>query len=115
MPVLSLELAQAAESHMNMRAGAAPRATPALAAGRARGVASDTVTGADVEAGAVTGTAVRARRTLMLAVCCMSLFMVGLDNTIVIVGLPSIGRDLHAGWPACSGWSPRTPSRWPPC
>ena len=33
----------------------------------------------------------------MLAVCCMSLFMVGLDNTIVNVGLPDIGRDLHAG------------------
>ena len=33
----------------------------------------------------------------MLAVCCMSLFMVGLDNTIVNVGLPSIGRSLHAG------------------
>ncbi len=39
----------------------------------------------------------RGRRTLMLAVCCMSLFMVGLDNTIVNVGLPDIGRDLHAG------------------
>src|SRR5579872_5615190 len=37
------------------------------------------------------------RRALMLAVCCMSLFMVGLDNTIVNVGLPSIGRSLHAG------------------
>jgi EmrB/QacA subfamily drug resistance transporter len=37
------------------------------------------------------------RRALMLAVCCMSLFMVGLDNTIVNVGLPTIGRDLHAG------------------
>ena len=45
----------------------------------------------------VTGAAVRARRTLILAVCCLSLFMVGLDNTIVMVGLPSIGRDLHAG------------------
>ena len=33
----------------------------------------------------------------MLAVCCISLFMVGLDNTIVNVGLPAIGRDLHAG------------------
>jgi EmrB/QacA subfamily drug resistance transporter len=33
----------------------------------------------------------------MLAVCCMSLFMVGLDNTIVNVGLPAIGRDLHGG------------------
>ena len=37
------------------------------------------------------------RRGLMLAVCCMSLFMVGLDNTIVNVGLPDIGRDLHSG------------------
>ena len=27
--------------------------------------------------------ATRGRRALMLAVCCMSLFMVGLDNTIV--------------------------------
>ena len=33
----------------------------------------------------------------MLAVCCMSLFMVGLDNTIVNVGLPAIGKSLHAG------------------
>ena len=32
----------------------------------------------------------------MLAVCCLSLFMVGLDNTIVNVGLPSIGKTLHA-------------------
>jgi EmrB/QacA subfamily drug resistance transporter len=37
------------------------------------------------------------RRALMLAVCCISLFMVGLDNTIVNVGLPAIGHDLHAG------------------
>jgi len=37
------------------------------------------------------------RRALLLAVCCISLFMVGLDNTIVNVGLPAIGRDLHAG------------------
>jgi EmrB/QacA subfamily drug resistance transporter len=45
-----------------------------------------------------TGTPVAGgRRALMLAVCCMSLFMVGLDNTIVNVGLPSIGRTLHAG------------------
>ncbi len=41
--------------------------------------------------------ATRGRRMLLLAVCCMSLFMVGLDNTIVNVGLPAIGRDLHAG------------------
>ena len=47
--------------------------------------------------GMVAGAAARRRRTLMLAICCLSLFMVGLDNTIVNVGLPSIGRDLHAG------------------
>jgi EmrB/QacA subfamily drug resistance transporter len=33
---------------------------------------------------------------LVLAICCMSLFIVGMDNTIVNVALPSIGRDLHA-------------------
>jgi EmrB/QacA subfamily drug resistance transporter len=37
----------------------------------------------------------RARRTLILAICCISLFIVGLDTTIVNVALPSIGRDLH--------------------
>ncbi|WP_042373682.1 MFS transporter [Streptacidiphilus neutrinimicus] len=34
------------------------------------------------------------RRLLVLAICCMSLFIVGLDNTIVNVALPSIARDL---------------------
>jgi EmrB/QacA subfamily drug resistance transporter len=38
----------------------------------------------------------RSRRRLVLAICCMSLLIVGLDNTIVNVALPSIGRDLHA-------------------
>jgi EmrB/QacA subfamily drug resistance transporter len=37
------------------------------------------------------------RRMLVLAICCMSLFIVGLDVTVVNVALPSIGRDLHAG------------------
>jgi EmrB/QacA subfamily drug resistance transporter len=37
------------------------------------------------------------RRLLILAICCTSLFMVGLDTTIVNVALPSIGRELHAG------------------
>jgi EmrB/QacA subfamily drug resistance transporter len=36
------------------------------------------------------------RRYLILAICCMSLLIVGLDNTIVNVALPSIRRDLHA-------------------
>jgi EmrB/QacA subfamily drug resistance transporter len=38
----------------------------------------------------------RRRRLLVLAICCMSLLIVGLDNTIVNVALPSIGRHLHA-------------------
>jgi EmrB/QacA subfamily drug resistance transporter len=38
----------------------------------------------------------RRRRVLVLAICCMSLLIVGLDNTIVNVALPSIRRDLNA-------------------
>ena len=34
------------------------------------------------------------RKMLVLAICCMSLFIVGLDNTIVNLALPSIQRDL---------------------
>ena len=37
------------------------------------------------------------RKLLVLAICCMSLFIVGLDITIVNVALPSIGHELHAG------------------
>jgi EmrB/QacA subfamily drug resistance transporter len=33
---------------------------------------------------------------LVLAICCMSLFIVGIDVTIVNIALPSIQRDLHA-------------------
>ncbi len=36
------------------------------------------------------------RRTLILAICCLSLFMVGLDNTIVNIALPAIRTDLDA-------------------
>ncbi len=36
------------------------------------------------------------RRMLILAICCMSLLIVGLDVTIVNVALPSIQHDLHA-------------------
>jgi EmrB/QacA subfamily drug resistance transporter len=32
----------------------------------------------------------------VLVICCFSLFIVGMDSTIVNVALPSIGRDLHA-------------------
>jgi EmrB/QacA subfamily drug resistance transporter len=33
----------------------------------------------------------------VLVICCSSLFIVGLDSTIVNVALPAIGHDLHAG------------------
>jgi EmrB/QacA subfamily drug resistance transporter len=36
------------------------------------------------------------RRMLVLAICCMSLFIVGTDVTIVNIALPAIQRDLHA-------------------
>jgi EmrB/QacA subfamily drug resistance transporter len=36
------------------------------------------------------------RRTTILAICCMSLLIVAMDNTIVNVALPSIQRSLHA-------------------
>src|SRR5271168_1798451 len=38
----------------------------------------------------------RKRRRLILAICCMSLLIVGLDVTIVNVALPAIQHDLHA-------------------
>ncbi|MFC4504846.1 MULTISPECIES: MFS transporter [Streptomyces] len=36
------------------------------------------------------------RRQLVLAICCMSLLIVSLDNTVLNVALPSMERDLHA-------------------
>jgi EmrB/QacA subfamily drug resistance transporter len=39
----------------------------------------------------------RERRVGVLLICCMSLFMVGLDVTVVNVALPAIGQELHAG------------------
>ncbi len=38
----------------------------------------------------------RKRRYLVLAICCLSLFLVGMDATIINVALPSIGRDFRA-------------------
>jgi EmrB/QacA subfamily drug resistance transporter len=38
----------------------------------------------------------RRRRLLILAICCMSLLIVGMDNTIVNIALTSIHKDLHA-------------------
>jgi EmrB/QacA subfamily drug resistance transporter len=39
------------------------------------------------------------RRYLILAICCLSLFMVGVDNSALNVALPSIQRDLSASIP----------------
>ena len=36
------------------------------------------------------------RRLLVLAICCLSLLVVGMDVTIVNVALPAIRSDLHA-------------------
>ncbi|WP_211241052.1 MFS transporter [Pseudonocardia spinosispora] len=36
------------------------------------------------------------RRILVLAICCCSLLVVGMDNTIVNVALPAMRRELHA-------------------
>ena len=38
----------------------------------------------------------RRRRLLVLAICCMSLFIAGIDSTIVNVALPAIRQELHA-------------------
>jgi EmrB/QacA subfamily drug resistance transporter len=39
----------------------------------------------------------RNRKVGVLLICCLSLFVVGLDITVVNVALPSIARDLHTG------------------
>ncbi|WP_345621190.1 MFS transporter [Streptomyces ziwulingensis] len=36
------------------------------------------------------------RRLLVLAICCMSLLIVSIDNTVLNVALPAMQRDLHA-------------------
>ncbi|GGZ74269.1 MFS transporter [Streptomyces subrutilus] len=36
------------------------------------------------------------QRTLVLAICCMSLLIVSLDNTVLNVALPTMRRELHA-------------------
>ncbi|MYV53503.1 MFS transporter [Streptomyces sp. SID3212] len=38
----------------------------------------------------------RRRRTLVLVICCMSLLIVSLDNTILNVALPTLQKELHA-------------------
>jgi EmrB/QacA subfamily drug resistance transporter len=49
-----------------------------------------------VPVAATAGARARRRRAVVLGVCCMSLFLTGLDNTAVNVGLPVIGAQLRA-------------------
>ena len=50
------------------------------------------------------------RPNLILAICCMSLLIVGMDVTIVNVALPAIRKTCMRGWRDCSGFW--TPTRW---
>jgi EmrB/QacA subfamily drug resistance transporter len=92
-PVAGPEVAPGTGSGGNVTPGPAADAAPGPVTGTAVGQALDMASGT----GTMTGGALPAHRALILAVCCMSLFMVGLDLTIVNVGLPSVGRDLRAG------------------
>src|SRR4051812_34858415 len=49
-----------------------------------------------IPAAPTAGTRARPRKAVGLGVCCTSLFLTGLDNTAVNVGLPVIGAQLHA-------------------
>src|SRR6185437_8214849 len=106
VPVLGLELATGPDPARGPHPG--PDSYPGLAVGaRPR---PSVAAGPQPVAQVPQPAAGRGRRGLMLAVCCMSLFMVGLDNTIVNVGLPDIGRDLTPAFLACNGRSPPTRS-----
>ncbi|MFI1989665.1 MFS transporter [Actinoplanes sp. NPDC020271] len=39
----------------------------------------------------------KTRQWVVMAICCTSIFLVGLDTTVVNVALPSIGREWHLG------------------
>src|SRR6202161_2527968 len=71
---------------MRSRAEIVPASTPITASGSA--VVHDPGQSLSVAIGS-------GRRAVVLGVCCSALFMVGLDNTIVNVGLPEIGKSLH--------------------
>src|SRR6516165_7092810 len=68
-----------------------PKTSPSAVTSAAIPVTTAMVPAVHAPAAAIGG----GRRTIVLAVCCSALFMVGLDNTIVNVGLPDIGKSLH--------------------
>lgn len=55
------------------------------------------VPASDAELTVATPVPGRHRKALVLTICCFSLFIVGLDNTVVNLALPAVQRDLHAG------------------
>ncbi len=64
----------------------------------APGTATSTGGRADAPmAGALTASGKPVQKNVVLAVCCLSLFLVSMDSTIVNVALPSIRADLHTG------------------
>ena len=56
-----------------------------------------------------------ARRWKTLGVLSLSLVIIGLDNTILNVALPTLQDEFHASPPSCSGWSTPTYSCSPAC
>lgn len=50
-----------------------------------------------VAAASIPDVSEKKRRRLVLAICCTSIFLVGLDTTAVNVALPSIGQELRLG------------------
>ena len=68
-----------------------PKTSPSAATSAAIPITTAMVPAVHAPAAAIGG----GQRAIVLAVCCRALFMVGLDNTIVNVGLPDIGESLH--------------------
>lgn len=65
--------------------------------GASRNTSPDTPTNRRTEIAASGPVPIRSRRWLILAVLCLSLFLVVVDSTIVNVALPTLSRELGAG------------------
>jgi len=76
--------------------GTKPEGAPTAGAEVIPAARSEGVLATAPERAPVAGNLGKSGRYLVLAICCMSLFIVGLDTTILNVGLPSLKRDLHA-------------------
>jgi hypothetical protein len=57
-----------------------------------------------------------AKRAAIVGICCLTVFMIAVDTTVVKLALPLIGRGLHTrpdGGPAMRGSAARTDSAQP--